>query len=385
MNNINPNIETPRGYLSYLQSQYIQNDLKQRNLYEIPLEEQIKMKKEHLELALQNEEMHPAYSQHNDKKKNKFIKRYINEFIKFKMDPNFEYENFETYNAISAISKDVEKISKKLKIKIKNKPVIGTLPTGQINATSIKVPNGGFVVCMNVGTFGFINLMSKVLTSFIPLKDKVENETFAFSYKIDDINNSFEKNKEAINRFQDILLSYQHFGDPHEAEQYFIDPIQARLANIFTDMAEFFIVSHEYAHIMLGHFENSQCEREIIGNNEIDMLYNNWQEEFSADHLATILTINYGLKKRKLDFFNSYSGIDFFFTCVDILEKANNVGENKSHPPAIERRDFLIDVGLPKLGFDKKGIENIKEYCHTHRYIMDKCWKLTEPNFINKK
>lgn len=110
------------------------------------------------------------------------------------------------------------------------------------------------------------------------------------------------------------------------------------------------------------------------------MLYQivrNWDEEFSADVLAFQLTMaknqnsGYGL-------FACYLGIEFLFTCLDIIEKIYNVEFSETHPSAqmrIENIRRYFKNALP----NKSQI--IIDGSSVIREIMTSLWNINKDSF----
>ena len=145
---------SPREVLSFLQNRCRLKDHTERDLWAMPLEKQVNFRRKFLKDFFENER---KAGKNRDEEAEEFIENEINEFLEFKKDPVTKYEDFDFYRIIKIMSKDVEEVAGDLGFKIDTEPVIGTLPTGEINAMSIKVPSGGFIVCVNKGTFGFMN------------------------------------------------------------------------------------------------------------------------------------------------------------------------------------------------------------------------------------
>lgn len=241
----------------------------------------------------------------------------------------------------------------------------------------IKVPGGGNIICMNRGTFGFFNLMAKVVVSFLPFSYNNKNEFIDFSNDLELIKENFNKNKIGLSRFQDVLFNYILTKDPHNAEAFLIHPIQLEFSTFLRDFGEFFIIAHEYSHLLLKHLETSPSMKLKLFNNkfEVDLSVNSWKTELEADILGTAFALKYGTYQQQFHPVLSFLGVDFAFLCIDIIENALEVEVGKTHPPALVRRNFVKDYYFNNIIKGKNAKDAIDKSEKVFEYILYSCLK----------
>lgn len=179
------------------------------------------------------------------------------EFMKSELE-NIElptkYEDPITYILISKLAKRIEESADDLSIAIPYRPIIGTLPTGRVNAMAIAVPSSDeFIIVFESGLFYFALLLSKALTMSIPFKGTQEKK-LTFSYDIAEVTKKIDANPEILNRFIQVLFAYLLEGRPSAAPPYILEEPYMNLAEILIDSMELFVMGHEYEHIINNHF-----------------------------------------------------------------------------------------------------------------------------------
>jgi predicted Zn-dependent protease len=116
---------------------------------------------------------------------------------------------------------------------------------------------------------------------------------------------------------------------------------------------------------------------------EIEEVKRSWSQEFEADALGLSLMLA-AMQKKGMDLSLSFWGADFFFSCIDILERGASVirtgDENErhqsSHPDPQSRREnlrALISKQLPEQ--ESKGPI---ELARTLEHIIEELWKRTK-------
>ena len=141
-------------------------------------------------------------------------------------------------------------------------------------------------------------------------------------------------------------------------------------------------MGHEYAHIILGHLSTAQSTETKLS--EAEMLEYSWGQEYEADLMGSSLMMRV-MARDGMDASLSYWGCDFFFSAIDVMDKAVSVlnGEEEtamklgSHPPTKERREMLRRV-LPEIigekhANDALGLSRILED------VTDLLWQRTRP------
>ncbi len=287
-----------------------------------------------------------------------------------------ELEEPGLYLILQDLTSDVVQMATDLNLLIPEEVVFGTLPTDEVNAVAIWVPRGGVVVALNHGIFMFIYKLAKVVVSFIPLKDK-RGEFLIFNTEEKGILHSLNINKEGHICFIEVLFGYLVLGHPGYASPFKKNP-PMHLVSLMTTTAERFIVAHEYSHVILRHSTSeASTKKRLLGKVEVEELPRSWRDELEADNLALEITIALNLKDG-YDLSLSFMGIDFFFSCIEILELAAGAGSSETHPSAVIRREILRESINEK--FTNQSEKPIAMGI-TVQKIMVELWKRNQPIF----
>ena len=308
------------------------------------------------------------------------IREYVKDLVsKMKMEVPTRFENPMNYLIISNLKTQIEEAAKDLSVPIPTELVVGTLPTGRVNAMTINVPSSDdFVVLFESELFTFANLLSKVVVKAMPFTG-IKNGMLTFSTDLDRPLDS-----DVLRRFQEVIFAYLLLGRPSAAPPYIIEGPYIFLAGYLRDSMELFVLGHEYGHIIKRHFSTGQKTSFFLGGEEVNEIVYNWQQELEADALGMQLMLH-AMLKRGMDLSLSFWGADFFFSCIDIVERGISIirtGEEDdrpltSHPPPEVRRDALRKVLRNSLSEDL--VEGPIKLGMTLEKIMESLWKRTQP------
>lgn len=323
---------SPEEYLAYLQrtcSKITLKELKKLPSYRAP--------SEFLEEAVES-----SIGNLVNEKKLKELKAAVKkEFEEIRSAPiPTEYQEKFLYSILQKYSDEVIRIAREANFQISEKIVIGTLPTGEVNARAIRVPSGGIIIALNYGLFLFIHLLAKAVSSFFPLETD-KDDKLVLSASDDDVTRSLEANSEGHVRFVEVLLAYVVLGDPSYARPYFQKGPQVFLSSAMRDITEFFVVAHEYSHLFLNHRAiEPKFQRKLLGQVKVNEIVRSWKAELEADNLALQITLAY-CQTRGYDPSFLCMGTDFLFSCMEIVEEASGSRPSPTHPPANDRRESL--------------------------------------------
>lgn len=239
---------------------------------------------------------------------------------------------------------------------MKSLPLYGTVDLDSYNAF-VKITNNNPVIVFNNGLLKFTDRIIKLVVEEIYL-----------NYK-----NMMDCKYQALftRHFIDIMLCYHLYCDA-----YMAIPIEWCGISDFDDLdnmdklAEYinsnsvvydesyiqfiidlenatylWIASHEYSHIILNHLESANLVHTTIGSIAVQKMYFSWQQEYEADLLGTILTM------QNDRCYYSVNGIYLALNCI-LLSDYNNVHGSESHPPI------------------KRRIERIFDYLHKSKYKL---------------
>jgi hypothetical protein len=248
------------------------------------------------------------------------------------------------------------------------KVVVGTLPTGEVNARAILVPSSEyFLVVFDSQMFNFVNLLSKALSLAIPPRE-VDGKIIR-SMRPEDILQAIGENPDAAERLKEVMSMYLTIGTPEGAAPYTLEERYQEMAGLLRDGMELFAVGHEYGHIASGHFTpQSPIHDTEISGTPVSEYLGDWDQEFQADRFAAQVS-SLALQTRGVHRFQSFIGSDFFFASTMLVERGLNVLNNgcdepfrlsdteqrTSHPPAGLRMAMIEQAmkgGLPEQDFE---------------------------------
>lgn len=249
------------------------------------------------------------------------------------------YENPIAYSIMTGLTVDIERSAETIfGWKYENRPILGTLPLGAVNASAIHLPfTETFVIVFQENIFVFISLLAKVVAAAIPADGSVEPAEF--SYAVDAIDKKIAANPIIGERFSDLLASYLLEGRPHANGQYVLVQPSRSYAEILIQGAEYFVLGHEHAHIIRKHLP-LEASHQTHSDDETAFP---WAQEFEADEVGAMLATK-AMRNKGYDFTFGYLGADFFCSAMVILSEAVSLFTSKKpgkHPPWAERRDHL--------------------------------------------
>lgn len=133
----------------------------------------------------------------------------------------------------------------------------GTTPGGGLDATSFRVDGSNeYAVVVPQGFFHLTNLMTKLVILLHPITQSAEGPLFASSASFEQI--GLAKHPYVVFRHRDLLEAFFLWGNPLETLSYTrAVPYQDRFAYLLVG-TELFVLAHELAHILLGHFDGPE-------------------------------------------------------------------------------------------------------------------------------
>ncbi len=168
------------------------------------------------------------------------------------------------------------------------RPLIGHLQTGQLNAVSMRVPgrSGAYLVLFEDQMPLFATKLSKAVAWAVPHDPADANGMMNFKMSVRDVTERIETDPEVADRFADIIITYAVTGSLNQAGQHLMPPGYFNFAHQLCDSLEYFVLGHEYAHILLGHLETTAARKGVLSATEAEALAYSWQQELDADWLA---------------------------------------------------------------------------------------------------
>jgi hypothetical protein len=296
------------------------------------------------------------------------------------------FENPIAHSIVSRLTNEIECSAERIfGWQYKDKPTIGTLPLGQVNASLIRVPfTEQYIIVFQENLFTFVSLCAKVVAAAIPSNGS--RKPASFSYALNEIDERISSNPVISRRFTDLLTSYLLAGRPHADGQYVLVQPNRTYSEILIQAAELFALGHEHAHAIKGHLTQSIRE----ASNEpavVDEIPFSWEQEFEADEVGVMLGIA-SMKRMGYDAGFGYSGADFFCSAMDIVEQAVGIfrpkilfrSRNRSHPPWSQRRAYIRQALSTGIGSDKAMIPLI--VARSIEYILTSLWTKARQTLI---
>lgn len=317
----------------------------------------------------------------DDEKKEKLAKNYLEKLSDIESQELFtQYEDPLFYHMMKTGIDDVSKMIKELGYaEIKN-IAFGTLPTPIINGYAILVPGGGKIIALSHGIISTLMELAGTVANFL-ISSMASDDFISIGYdrKLMDTFNPGHLS------FVETMVSYVltvnsntliRSSDTTDERQnslkvsYPISKPREEFINVIAEALIIFIVAHELSHILLEHSDDRTLSIDI-GSRECTMASRSKEEEIEADKLALDITLKCN-EEIGYNMVTSYLGIDFLFSCLALFEKASQIKQFDSHPPANERRKLLRIALEKKCGRDAKEAIKIGDDI---QQIFDVLWK----------
>lgn len=240
----------------------------------------------------------------------------------------------------------------------------GLLPTGQVSGRACAVPAGGLIVAIDDGLFNFVYSLAKAIAALCEVTVTKEADGGAevnVSWIDNDIARSLQNNEDANRRWLEILFATFILGYPNQCPVRPLLGDRAYLSTTLTTAVEFFVVAHEFGHLILGHYERGHLasKRMVPGGFEYDEFETARAEELEADRIGLELLRDYH-KSRGLSLDNTRWAVWFWAGCLNVIELMYG-GPSRTHPSARERGTRLLEqlaredgstIDTPSLGLD---------------------------------
>jgi hypothetical protein len=277
------------------------------------------------------------------------------------MDLPTRFERRDDYLWMRYLADEIEAAAQDLGMRIPVRPLLGTLPTGWPNGQSRWV-GAEYIVMFDSELFGFGLLLSQVVVLLMPLTRGNKGQ-FSFSNDLSKIEASIDEKPELVQRFCEVVLAYLMRGAPSAlTPPYELEEPYNSMAEVLHRSMALFLMAHEYGHIILGHHPNTgQLQglfNSVLATSALDSsgeqkeMFRSWFQEHEADARALTLTIR-AMQLKGHDVAFSYWGVDFFLSCIDIIEKGVALvrageesvnGSSDTHPSTQLRRGIVRDT-----------------------------------------
>jgi hypothetical protein len=300
-----------------------------------------------------------------------------------------QFEQPALYGIVKALAKQAETaISAVLGQQFTQRPVIGTLPTGQVNAMAIRVPGTDeHVIVFESQIFTFCLLFSKAVTLALPFHG-LQNDQFSMSTEMSEILDRINNTPEIVRRFYEVVAAYTVDGLPSQAPPYIPPEPWGSVAALFRDLMELFIMTHEFSHVLLEHTGRGKRSASLLGGNEAEVLEWSQQQEVEADALGILLLM--GSPTVELDAAMRFVGVSLFFGAMTVVERAVTLlqfGEERqlistTHPANRERLRMASQAAQACRIVSEQDHRAILQLADAVEGIIETLWERTAPHII---
>lgn len=310
--------------------------------------------------------------------------RRMNEFMRLHPDQNLLCGSEATL--VEYVQKQVEAELAKRQVELALKPIVATALTGHVNGLTIPLPVPQYcAILIDDGLFTFSMLVAKsVAYSFEPQRTVNGGSGYRIS---DEIIVKKNRGRDApLSRFADVLWCYLIKGHPKFAR---VNRLRQEYMSLYTALLfgmEFFLVSHEYGHVALGHLRR-QGKSLIEKHDEALVIARRHEEEFEADAYALDVTLSIFRDTHSIEFL--YGGIECFLQMTAIIRDAvcmatkgrSDELASGSHP-SIELRKAHLRTKLAQYASEAECVAAVS-FAETVERIVDAYWAGTKDMFLD--
>ncbi|SOE07429.1 hypothetical protein [Streptomyces sp. Ag109_G2-15] len=271
------------------------------------------------------------------------------------------------------------------------RPLISHLRTGQLNAVSMRVPGrfGAHLVLVEDQMPLFASKLSKAVAWAVPHGPGDAEGMVGLQWSLPAAVERIETVPEVAERFTDIVVAYAVTGRVGNAGHHLLPPGLFNFAGMLRDSLEYFVVGHEYAHIISGHLDSAVRRRGVLPVEEAEVLAYSWRQEFDADLLGMVLSLNAGVEHDNRDLWVGFLGISLFFDALDVMDRAvallqtgdEHARQLGSHPPSDLRKQCLRAF-LPRMA-DADRVRMALELADIQGQIIRELWARTRPALLD--
>jgi hypothetical protein len=281
------------------------------------------------------------------------IDSFLTDYYSNMPEPPSRFQDGSEYWLLIELAEAIERAAEITGTVLPPRPALGTLPTGQINALTIIVPDAERqLVVFDDQMPTFAMLLSKVIALALPFKQQKSGNYMLYTrpYKIF---GNIARNPEIVSRFTNIVLSYAIDGQISNADPFLLPTkFQTIVSSSPTRSMELFVLGHEYGHLVMNHARSSLKRTRKLESMSFQEADYNWGQEGLADQFGLALSVTAMHLKESTNIPMSYWGADFFFSAVEIMDQALSLlrygqdrepsaSSSRSHPPISVRKELV--------------------------------------------
>ncbi|MCA9828630.1 MAG: hypothetical protein KC444_09655, partial [Nitrosopumilus sp.] len=280
--------------------------------------------------------------------------------------------------------------------------VFGTLPTTNIDAATLLVPESRqYLLIFERDLINYCYLISKIIAMMLPstISSKMNqqheefDESSFFLLKSNNfISSRLITNPIILTQFKVLLEAILVANSAAKVPGYFLQAPHAFTGNLLATFMEYFLMGHEYSHIMLNHLGTPQNKIKSPNFENVEELEYSKEAEIEADLKGLELTIN-SMSEKGYDISKSFIGCDLYFSFYDLLMRGRSILEHgdefhsssycpTTHPSPIERRNnlrsFVGQTYGDEIIYGGVMVEKFLEILWTHsiKFLKEKHEKL---------
>jgi hypothetical protein len=241
----------------------------------------------------------------------------------------------------------------------------------------------------------FVHQISNVVAWAIPRHGPADNNRMSFKISVPDIAERIEAVPEITNWFTDIVVTYAITGRIGLRFNRLLPPGYLKLSLLLGTSLEYFVLGHEYAHIISGDLDATTTRKGVMPATKADVLVYSWQQELMADLLGMIVSLRACRDHEEIDTEIAFLGIILFFDVLDVMDRAvallqtgdENARQLGSHPPSDLRRQRLREAqakfaeSLP--ADDAEPARRSLELAEIQTEIIRLLWERTRPILLD--
>ncbi|WP_280416478.1 hypothetical protein [Nocardia carnea] len=263
---------------------------------------------------------------------------------------------------------------------------IGHMATGQLNAMTMPVPGhpGSYLVTLEDQVLALASLVATTISSVIPCAQSPDG-SIQFSLDEKGVEDRLSSHPEITKRFTEILVSYAITGKFQEDHGHVAPAGRIQLAEMLTTAIDYFVVGHEYAHAILGHFDDTGYSSARSAHDS-ELTIHSWNKESDADLVGAKLALVAG----EYDYITGFAAIGIYFDVLNIMDRAVSLLETGNqdyrqlgtHPPAYLRKNRIRRSLLQSTDGDSRVAEQLEfasEVSDTFTKTIDLLWSAARP------
>ncbi len=206
----------------------------------------------------------------------------------------------------------------------------------------IKVPEGGYLILMNVGTLAFCEVLANLLTGLASFQEAQKDSQpdffleHAAGFLLEIISTFPNISKGTLRRYAEfrVLIGHSTFS-------------KNRFCSSFGDALTNCVIAHEVSHFVGDHVNGGLLSTVPIGaavhnDTTVEAVHYQRLQEFEADLLgSSILVVGAENTGSQPDAMAAMIATQAFLLALSLMEQVQNL-EEPTHPPAEERRQHLL-------------------------------------------